>query len=284
MKMMIVRTLLTTLAATTLVSACGGGEGGVPAVATLSAATVSYSQTMTVSVFGTDLGGTAIDMIVEGPCGAVTRVAGGTDLLQQFTCKVTGVGALIPRIRTPEQVELASLRLNVPMPQVSMKVTQGTRSGTYVVELDPVSAPISVDNFLAYVKSGFYVNTLFHRVIADFVAQAGGYTSGPTAKAPTLAAIALESNNGLKNLRGTIAMARTDVPDSATAQFYLNLVDNPSLDYESADKPGYAVFGKVVSGLDIVDEIGKVPTLAVNAALQNLPTTNVLITAASQTR
>lgn len=275
--------LLATLAAT-WVAGCGGGGGGVASVSSLSASTVSYSRTMTVTVFGNEIGGSAIDMIVEGPCGTVTRVAGGTDLQQQFTCKVTGLGPLIPRIRTPERVELASLRLNVPAPQVSMTVAQGTRSGTYVVELDPVAAPVTVDNFLAYVNAGFYRNTLFHRVIDGFIVQAGGYIAGPSEKAATLPAIVLESNNGLKNLRGTIAMARTDAFNSATAQFYLNLVDNASLDYASADKPGYAVFGKVVSGLDIVDEIGKVTTVVQSTALLNFPTSNVVITAASQTK
>jgi peptidyl-prolyl cis-trans isomerase A (cyclophilin A) len=267
-----------------VMAGCGGSGGGVPAVSSMSATTVSYGRTMTVTVFGTELADSAIDMIVEGPCGPVSRVGAGIDLQQQFTCKVSGLGPLIPRIRTPNNVELASLRLSVPTPQVSMAVTQGSRSGTYVVELDPVAAPASVDNFLAYVNAGFYRNTLFHRVISNFVVQAGGYIAGPSEKAPTLPAIVLESNNGLKNLRGSIAMARTEAFNSATAQFYINLVDNSDLDYFSAEKPGYAVFGKVVSGLDIVDEIGKVPTVVQSTALLNLPASNVVITAASQTR
>lgn len=292
-------TSVVSLVAATLLTACGGGSGGAdtpgsPSVSTLSATTVMYSRTMTVTVNGNWLTQGDVNMIVEGPCGPVTRVNGGTDLQQNFTCKVTGVGDLIPRIRTAEGVELASLRLKVPLPQVQMTVTQSARSGSYIVELDPVAAPITVDNFLAYVSSGFYRNTIFHRVVSGFVVQAGGYIAGPTPKAATLPAITLESNNGLKNLRGTIAMARTSDPNSANAQFYLNLVDNPSLDYGSTESPeGYAVFGKIVSGLDstgktisgldVMDEIGKVPVTAGSVSgLSHLPVSNVVLTAVSQ--
>ncbi len=154
-----------------------------------------------------------------------------------------------------------------------------------MVELDPVKAPISVDNFLAYVNGFFYTNTLFHRVIAGFVVQAGGFTAGPIAKPPTRPAIALEANNGLSNLQYTIAMARTAAPDSATAQFYINLVDNPSLNPGGVSPDGYAVFGKVVSGFDIVDEIGKVPTVNnLLLGLNDLPQSNVVIVSATQTR
>ena len=136
-------------------------------------------------------------------------------------------------------------------------------------------------------NAGFYRSVIFHRVIAGFVAQAGAYTAGPTARTSTLAPIKLESDNGLKNLYGTIAMARTSEPDSATSQFYLNLVDNPSLDLGGTASPeGYAVFGKVIKGLDVVDAIGLVTTIddTPNSGLPNLPVTNVVITAASQTK
>ena len=241
---------------------------------------------MTISVNGSALTKGDFKVIVEGPCGEVSRVSGGTDLLQQFTCRVSGLGLMIPRVRTADGLELASLRVDVPAPQVSMTVGQGLRSGSFVVELDPVAARVTVDNYLAYVNAGFYRNTLFHRVVANFVAQAGGYIAGPTPKPPTLPAIVLESNNGLKNLKYTIAMARTGEPNSATSEFYINLVDNPDLDFGSAANPdGYAVFGKVISGQDIVDEIGKVAVSASSVAgLTHLPTSNVVITAASQIR
>lgn len=130
-----------------------------------------------------------------------------------------------------------------------------TSDGEIVVGLDPVKAPITVANFLKYVKDGFYDNTIFHRVVPGFVVQGGGYTTGYSTKTATYSAIALESQNGLSNLRGTIAMARTTVPASATSQFYFNTVDNVSLDYKDASNPGYAVFGKIISGTETVDKI-----------------------------
>lgn len=271
-----------------LLASCGGGSGGGSSVSTLGATNIVYSRIMTVTVSGNGLASGELEMVVDGPCVDITKGSGGSEFQQLFTCRVTGVGDLVPRIRTADRLELASLRVTVPLPQVSMTVTQGTRSGTYVLELDPVAAPKTVENFMAYVNAipSFYRNTLFHRVVADFVVQAGGFVTGPSPKAPTRPAIELESNNGLKNLRGTIAMARTEEPNSATSQFYLNLVDNPSLDFGSAENPaGYAVFGKVISGLDIVDEIGKVPVSPGSIeTLTHLPITNVVITAVSQIR
>jgi len=147
---------------------------------------------------------------------------------------------------------------------------------------------ITVQNFLNYVNSSFYNNTIFHRVIKDFVIQGGGFSPGnpdPVAKTPTQPAIALESNNGLSNLRGTLAMARTSAPDSATSQFYINVVDNLSLDYQSEQEPGYAVFGRVIAGLDVVDAISVVPTQSVpSLGLDNVPVTNVIVTSARQIR
>jgi peptidyl-prolyl cis-trans isomerase A (cyclophilin A) len=144
-----------------------------------------------------------------------------------------------------------------------------TTQGEIVVALDPVKAPATVTNFLRYVSTGHYANTLYHRVVKDFVVQGGGYaavlaegfTANPIEK-PTFPPIALESNNGLSNLRGTIAMARTSVPNSATAQFYINTVNNTCLNYQNGcagfDQNGYAVFGSVIHGLDVVDRINAV--------------------------
>jgi cyclophilin family peptidyl-prolyl cis-trans isomerase len=284
---MITRSLLLGLALGVLV-ACGGGggEGGMPSVSTLGATGVQFGRTMTVTVNGRALDVGDLRMVVDGPCVDIAKAAGASELQLQFTCRLNGLGDVVARIKTADSLELASVRLNVPVPQVSMTVAQGTRSGTFVLELDPVAAPITVENFLAYVNSGFYVNTIFHRVIAGFVAQAGGFVTGPVARTATRPAIKLEANNGLKNLRGTIAMARLSEPDTANAQFFLNLVDNPSLDFGSAGNPlGYAVFGRLISGQAVVDEIGIVdtkPNLA--AEMPNLPVVDVRITAASQTR
>jgi len=133
-----------------------------------------------------------------------------------------------------------------------------TSKGEIRIELDSQKAPITVKNFLAYVDAGFYDATIFHRVIDGFMIQGGGFTKDMTQK-PTNAPIKNEAENGLKNARGTIAMARTNVVDSATAQFFINLVDNQMLNHGSRDF-GYAVFGHVTQGMDVVDAIAKVHT------------------------
>jgi len=140
------------------------------------------------------------------------------------------------------------------------KVLLATSAGDIVLELDAERAPKSVANFVAYVKAGHYDGTIFHRVIDNFMIQGGGFTPDMTQK-PTRAPIPLESRNGLLNARGTVAMARTMVPDSATAQFFINLKDNAFLDAaNSRDGQGYAVFGRVVQGMEVVDKIRAVPT------------------------
>jgi peptidyl-prolyl cis-trans isomerase A (cyclophilin A) len=133
------------------------------------------------------------------------------------------------------------------------------------VELFKDRAPVSVDNFLQYASEGFYTGTIFHRVVKGFVVQGGGYTAGMKEK-PTRPPIQNEATNGLKNVRGTLAMARTMVLRSATTQFYINVADNTSLDhrgYAPIDF-GYAVFGRVLSGMDVADRIAEVPTRAEN--------------------
>jgi peptidyl-prolyl cis-trans isomerase A (cyclophilin A) len=139
-------------------------------------------------------------------------------------------------------------------PQVVFKTSQGE----FVIELDSERAPITAANFLAYVDAGHYDGVIFHRVIPGFMIQGGGFDTNMRERG-TRAPIKNEANNGLKNARGTLAMARTQVVDSATAQFFINLVDNTFLDHGSRDF-GYAVFGKVVSGMDIVDAISRTPT------------------------
>jgi cyclophilin family peptidyl-prolyl cis-trans isomerase len=137
------------------------------------------------------------------------------------------------------------------------KVKLETNYGNIVVQLNPQKAPISVANFLKYVNDGFYDNTTFHRILANFMIQGGGFTTDGVQK-QTYAPIKLESNNGLKNDRGTIAMARTPDPNSATSQFFINVVNNDFLNYKVRDE-GYAVFGQVVNGMDVVDKIAAIP-------------------------
>ena len=166
---------------------------------------------------------------------------------------------------------------------VNPRVTVTTSMGTVVVELYPDQAPITVANMLAYANSGFYTGTLFHRVIPGFMDQGGGYTTGMVYKTPTYANITLESNNGLSNLRGTIAMARTSVADSASTQFFINQVDNLFLNYRDSANPGYAVFGTVVQGMDVVDAIASQPTGSVSG-VPDVPLSEVTITSAVQVR
>jgi cyclophilin family peptidyl-prolyl cis-trans isomerase len=156
-------------------------------------------------------------------------------------------------------------------PSVEMQ----TSMGTIVIELDSEKAPKSVQNFLQYARDGYYKDTTFHRVIDGFMIQGGGFTRDMEQK-PTNKSVENEGKNGLKNLRGTIAMARTSDPHSATAQFFINHKDNAMLDYPSRDGWGYAVFGKVVQGMDVVDRIAKVPT-GNRAMYQNVPVEPVVI-------
>ncbi|WP_431819866.1 peptidylprolyl isomerase [Burkholderia sp. F1] len=160
-------------------------------------------------------------------------------------------------------------------PVVQLKTSQGDIR----VELYPEKAPKTVANFLDYVKAGQYNGTIFHRVIKGFMIQGGGYKANFDEK-PTRAPIPLESRNGLKNTLGTIAMARTSDPNSATAQFFINTVDNGGLDYPNPDGNGYAVFGKVVSGLDVVKKIEAVPT-TVRGPMRDVPEQAVVIESAS---
>lgn len=150
-----------------------------------------------------------------------------------------------------------------------------TSMGKIVVKLDSEKAPISTANFVKYVDKKHYDGTIFHRVIKDFMIQGGGFNSDLTQKS-TLDPISIESNNGLFNKRGTVAMARTNDPNSATSQFYINTVNNSMLDYSSPSNPGYAVFGEVTSGMDIVDKIRAVKTTTKNG-MGDVPVDTVTI-------
>lgn len=157
-----------------------------------------------------------------------------------------------------------AINLHATTLQAAPSVEFETSQGNFVVELYPEKAPKTVANFLQYVKDGFYENTIFHRVISRFMIQGGGFERDLSEKS-TRAPIINESNNGLLNETGTIAMARTADPDSATAQFFVNLADNQFLNFVSADPEeiGYCVFGRVTSGLEVVQKIGVTPTTSV---------------------
>jgi peptidyl-prolyl cis-trans isomerase A (cyclophilin A) len=176
-------------------------------------------------------------------------------------------------------------------PKVLLKTTQGD----ITIELDSEKAPESAKNFLAYVNEGFFNKTVFHRVMEGFMVQGGGFElkeDGSIEQKAVKAPIQNEAKNGLKNARGTVAMARTGDPHSATAQFFINHVDNSNLDYPSFDGWGYAVFGKVVSGLDVVDKIAGLETSTKTlkarsgdttgeAPMKNVPVENVVIESAT---
>jgi len=156
-------------------------------------------------------------------------------------------------------------------------VTMETNKGTITIELEMEKAPISSKNFLDYVRDGFYEQTIFHRVIPGFMIQGGGFTP-EMAQKKTRAEIKNEADNGLKNSRGTLAMARTQVVDSASSQFFINLADNDFLNHQNktANGYGYAVFGKVIAGMDIVDEIATVTT-GNSGYHQDVPTESIVI-------
>jgi len=166
--------------------------------------------------------------------------------------------------------------------QAATAVKFQTSVGDFVVEVYPEKAPKTVENFLQYVKDKQYDGTIFHRVMDNFMVQGGGFTADMKEK-QTRPPIPLEANNGLKNDRGTIAMARTSNPNSATAQFFINVVNNDGLNAPKPDGYGYAVFGKVVSGMDVIDKIRG--TLTGNKGMfQNVPLTPIVINSVTLTK
>jgi len=175
------------------------------------------------------------------------------------------------------ETETADKELKVTN-QKSKKVKLDTSMGEIIIELDEKAAPVTTKNFLRYTKEGFFDGTIFHRVIKNFMIQGGGFTSDMNQKKPH-EPIINEAANGLKNNRGTIAMARTSNPNSATCQFFINHKNNPALNYMTPARPGYAVFGKVVEGMDVVDKIASVSTTQ-KGGYQDVPIETVLIKSA----
>ncbi len=272
-----------------MLASCGGGgltsSAGGPSVLNMSASSIRYSGRMLVSVSGRLLTEGAT-LTADSGCDSPTKVAGGTDDAMQFNCTLTAAGNVFVRIRNAAGDTLASLRVEVPNPQVAISTT----NGIIVVELDPSRAKATVDNFLAYSSANFYANVLIHRVVNDVLIQGGGYLTGPKPKLPNRDPIANESNNGLKNVRGSIAMWHPDgQPDAANAQFFINTKDNPDFDFKDAANKGYAVFGTVVTGIEVVDAIKAVATTSkaiegIDTLLADTPTSEVKINGVSQTR
>ena len=213
-------------------------------------------------------------------CKGLALVAGGTTIIKSVTCTIgaVGNGAVSLEAKLADGTVLKSVSFDVPNPQVSMQ----TSLGSVVLELNPTAAPLSTDNFLQYVNSKFYDNTLIHRVVTTgiFVAQGGWLTSTPAIQPGQKAAIVLEVNKGLSNLKGTIAMARSADLNSATSQYFFNLADNLALDISNG---GYAVFGKVVSGAEVLDAMASVKTTTA-FGLADFPASNVIVLSATQTK
>ena len=184
-----------------------------------------------------------------------------------------------PKKHTPKTP--ATQTATAPMTDTNPKVLLETSLGNITLELDAAKAPKSVANFVAYVKAGHYDGTVFHRVIKGFMVQGGGYSEDNYGEKKTNPPVENEGGNGLKNLRGTIAMARTNDPHSATAQFFINHADNDFLNAGARGQWGYAVFGKVVEGMDVVDAIANTPTGRTPPFGQDMPLAKVVIEKAS---
>ncbi len=286
--------------ASALLSACGGGGGSsgtsglIPATVTsATAASGKYSQSMLVTVQGSNLdqGLTVTSGGCKGMALSSTSPYISSATTAYFNCTISGVGAQTLSVaRSSDGVALASAAYTVAVPQVTLTMSNGAGvNGSMVITLEAAKAPITTDNFLAYIKSGFYVGTAYHRAVSGFVVQGGGYAAPITATAtpslkPTNAAITLEDGAGLSNLTYTIAMARTSVFDSATSQFFINLTNNTFLDKTSTAR-GYAVFGTVTTGTAVVDAMAVAPcTAATTGYSECVPIPNITITAATQTR
>lgn len=227
---------------------------------------LKYSQTAILTLSGDPQ--TAAIKLAADKCSNIVLDPVSSAATRTARCTVTGTGDLKFTVtNTSGGTTFYTQRVSVPEPQVTFVTTLGT----VVMELNPTAAPITVKNFLAYVNQSpsFYNGTIFHRILTGSVVQGGGYTSGSIPKTGLSSPIALEVGKGLSNLQGTIAMARTDVLNSAQSQFFFNARDNISYDTLSG---GYAVFGKVITGLDLIIQIS------------NQPTTEVSITSATQTQ
>jgi cyclophilin family peptidyl-prolyl cis-trans isomerase len=186
------------------------------------------------------------------------------------------LAALLMATVLPGSPKVQAEEIPAPVPiAAATRVRVETTLGSFVIELDAQRSPLTVANFLEYVKAGHYTDTLFHRVIGNFVVQGGGYDAKYVEK-PTRAGAPNESGNGLSNRRGTVGLARTGDPHSGTAQFYVNLADNAALDPQPS-RWGYAVFGRIVDGMRVVDDIGAVATGAVGKFDRDVPLQPVMI-------
>jgi cyclophilin family peptidyl-prolyl cis-trans isomerase len=270
--------LWASLALAMLLSACGGNTGFVPVVTGVKVQSVQYGKSATIYIGGKDLR-SSLTVETGGACINPNFASNSTTDTLVLNCVANQVGDFSLTVLSSDGQTIYTTLVNVPLPQVTLI----TGKGSITLELDPTRAPISTKNFLTYVSKGFYRSTLFHRVIPNFVVQGGGFTKGMVKKTDQAAPIELESNKGLSNLRGKLAMARTNLPNSATSEFYINLIDNVSLDFRNTANPGYAVFGKVIQGMELVDAIALEPT-GVVGGISDVPLIEIALSLALQTK
>jgi peptidyl-prolyl cis-trans isomerase A (cyclophilin A) len=248
---------------------------------------LSYSRTSNFKIIGTVLSaGTALALSAD-KCSSITVLNTSTDTEVNVSCTVNATGTLTFLAKDTSGTTLLTKTMTVPEPQVTIV----TSLGTLVLELNPTLAPLSVNNYLQYVHDGFYTNTLFHRVgnlsgsgVPQF-AQGGQYTAAPAEQTGVRAAIANEGNNGLSNVRGTIAMARTSAMHSATSQFYFNVTDNAAALGQTGNE--YAVFGKLTQGLTVLDAIGNSdtgPSVIAGNPLASRPLVDIVLQSVTQTQ
>jgi peptidyl-prolyl cis-trans isomerase A (cyclophilin A) len=290
---------LASLASAAMLVACGGdggsdpspGGGNAPTVASAVAGTPMYGRSLVLTVTGTNLG-TGLAVTATGCDNVAIDASSSGPSTAQYACTVSAMGSGQFTVKRADTgATLATVPFTVPAPQVTIAFGNGAAvNGNIVITLAPDKTPVTVKNFLAYVNSGFYAGTVFHRVSPGFVVQGGGYTAPLDANTQVLKAtdapIALEVGKGLSNTQWTIAMARTDDPASATSQFFINLVDNSGF-LDPGISAGYAVFGTVTSGTADVSAIVGAPCTAIPLFLPNgecTPTPNMVISAATQTR
>jgi cyclophilin family peptidyl-prolyl cis-trans isomerase len=258
-----------------------------PAISSLTSSNISYGKTSTFVINGNNLP-TNLTASATG-CSSLVNIVSASGSTREFTCTPDGTSVAIS-VNYGAATDY-STSLVVPLPHVTFM----TSLGTVVVELYPDKAPASVKNFLSYVGSGFYASTIFHRVVPGFVTQGGGFVTDPTntiaQKTNSVAPIVLESNNGLSNIKYTLAMARTSAPNSASSQFYFNAGNNSStLDYTAPTTAGYgyAVFGKAISGTTVLDSMNAVANATLTSGtfntLANVPTTALVLQSATRTQ
>ena len=293
-------------AAVAALAGCGGGGGSDssdgPSVSAVvvGSAPLRYGQPVLLTLTGTrlDTGITASSALCRNASLVTSQPTVSTATTAYLQCTISGIGTgQIAVVRSSDGATLATVTLTVPVPQVTVSVANGAGvAGTFVVTLAPDKTPLTVDNFLSYVRQGYYAQTIFHRVAPGFVVQAGGYLAPigaalPAAK-PASAPVALEVGKGLSNVQFTIAMARTlNSANSATSQFFINLADNSAaLDPGPLTGAGFAVFGSVTLGVSAVNAIATAPCV-IPAPLPDflgpgdcLPTPAMVITSAVQTQ